>query len=79
MQLGTTIASCVGGSNGIPADITAANGLVGVKTEASGVITATKASDSEITGDGTYKLTPTQNATTKAISWAVACVPTTLC
>ncbi len=52
---------------------------VGEGAAASGVITATKGLDSTITGDGTFTLTPTQDATTKAISWGAACVPTTLC
>ncbi|WP_289027859.1 prepilin-type N-terminal cleavage/methylation domain-containing protein [uncultured Paraglaciecola sp.] len=79
VQMGTAIANCTGGNNGIPADITAAAGVVGVTTATDGVITATKATDSEISGNGTYKLTPTQDATTKAISWAAVCDPTSLC
>ncbi len=81
MQLCTDIVHCVGGSNGVPADVAqvAGSSNVGVVTAANGVITATKGLDSTITGDGTFTLTPTQDATTKAISWGAACVPTTLC
>jgi type IV pilus assembly protein PilA len=79
VQMGTAIADCVGGSNGVPTDVAVTDTVVGVVTAASGVITATKANLSTITGAGTYRLTPTQDATTKAISWAVLCTPTTLC
>jgi type IV pilus assembly protein PilA len=79
VQMGTAIADCVGGSNGVPVDVAQANGVAGVTTAANGIITAIKASDSTITGAGTFVLTPTQNATTKAISWGVVCDPTTLC
>jgi type IV pilus assembly protein PilA len=79
VQMGTPILACVGGSNGVPADVVVGAATVGVVTAASGVITATKATGSTITGDGTYRLTPTQDGTTKAISWAVLCTPSTLC
>jgi type IV pilus assembly protein PilA len=79
VQMGTAIDNCVGGSNGVPTDVTVANGVVGVVTAASGVITATKGLNSTITGAGTFTLTPTQNETTKALSWETACDPTTLC
>ena len=81
VQMGTHIADCKGGTNGVPDDVEQKVGSsnAAVVTAASGIITATKGLDSTITGAGTYKLTPTQDTTTKAISWAVACVPTTLC
>ena len=79
VQMGTLIANCTGGNNGVPTDVAQANGVVGVTTAANGVITAIKASDSTISGAGTYVLTPTQNTTTTAISWGVVCDPTTLC
>ena len=79
VQMGTAIANCVGGSNGVPTDVAQGATTVGVTTAASGVITAIKATNSTITGAGTYKLTPTQDTTTKAISWGIVCDPTTLC
>jgi type IV pilus assembly protein PilA len=81
VQMGTDIVDCAGGSNGVPANVAQELGSnnVGVVTAASGVITATKGLDSTITGDGTFTLTPTQDSTTKAISWGATCVPTTLC
>jgi type IV pilus assembly protein PilA len=79
VQMGTAILACAGGANGVPADVTVGANTVGVVTGASGVITATKATGSTITGNGTYKLTPTQDTTTKAISWGIVCDPTTLC
>jgi len=79
VQMGTAIGSCIGGSNGVPADVVVSATVVGVVTAANGVITATKKTGSTISGDGTYRLTPTQDTTTKAISWAVLCTPTTLC
>jgi len=78
VQMGTALADCNGNTNGIPADIAAANGTTGVGTVA-GVITATKASDSKINGAGTFVLTPTQDATTKVVTWGGVCDPVTLC
>jgi type IV pilus assembly protein PilA len=78
VQMGTPILSCVGGSNGVPADITAASGIVGLTTAASGVISALKATDSTITGTGSYTLTPTVTGSGN-LTWAAACDPTTLC
>ncbi len=82
----TSLASCVGGTNGIPADVTLVEGtanvnaVVGVVTAASGVITATSPVSMNVNGStsATYVLTPTA-ATTGAVSWAVACTPKTLC
>jgi type IV pilus assembly protein PilA len=78
VQMGTALADCDGGANGVPANIVAATGTTGVAT-LDGVVTGTKASDSTITGVGTFTITPTQNATTKVITWAAVCAPTTLC
>ncbi|MBU3004084.1 prepilin-type N-terminal cleavage/methylation domain-containing protein [Paraglaciecola arctica] len=78
VQMGTALADCDGGTNGVPADITAGTGVTGVGT-VDGVVTGTKATDSAVSGAGTYTITPTQDATTKVITWAVACDPTTLC
>lgn len=77
-QMGTALADCDAGLNGVPADIAAAAGVTGVTT-LNGVITGTKATDSTITGNGTYTITPVQDATTKVITWTAACDPTTLC
>ncbi|MGS2720784.1 pilin [Paraglaciecola aestuariivivens] len=77
VQMGNALADCDGGANGIPANITAGAGIVGVST-ADGVIVGTKPSDSTITGAGTFTLTPTVQASGN-ITWATACVPTTLC
>ena len=78
-----SLANCTAGKNGIPAKIDAAAGVVGVDTQAKGVIVATASGNSKVTkSDGsaaTYTLTPTADATTGQISWAAACDPTTLC
>jgi type IV pilus assembly protein PilA len=79
IQMGTVIANCTGGSHGVPADVAVGDAVVGVVTAADGVITATKATDSSITGEGTYRLTPSQDDITKIISWGVVCTPTILC
>ena len=79
VQMGTPILDCTGGNNGVPADVIVSATVVGVVTAASGVITATKATDSNITGAGTYMITPTQDAVTKALAWAVVCTPAELC
>ncbi len=53
------VANCVAGSNGVPADITAASGNVAtVKTDNTATITATAISGNGLTGQ-TYILTPT--------------------
>lgn len=70
------LTDCDGGVNGIPANITAAAGVIGLSTT-DGVIITTKATDSPITGAGTFTLTPTLAA--GKVTWAAACVPTTLC
>ena len=78
VQMGTALADCDGGANGVPANIIAAAGATGVTT-LDGVVTGTKATDSTITGAGTFTITPTQDATTKVITWAATCDPVTLC
>ncbi|WP_421132195.1 pilin [Alteromonas sp. A079] len=75
------ITVCDGGTNGIPADITASAAaatvdVVGVST-ANGVITATQHGDLGLSGTGSYTLTP--NIDNNRIIWAAACDPTTLC
>jgi prepilin-type N-terminal cleavage/methylation domain-containing protein len=67
--------------NGVPADVPvsaagAAVDVVGVTT-ANGVITATQHGDLNITGAGTYTLTP--NLDNNRIIWAATCDPVTLC
>jgi prepilin-type N-terminal cleavage/methylation domain-containing protein len=54
----------------------AAAGIVGLGTT-DGVIVTTKATDSSITGTGTFTLTPT--VASGKVTWAAACVPATLC
>jgi type IV pilus assembly protein PilA len=75
------ITACDGGTNGIPADITASAAaatvdVVGVST-ANGVITATQHGDLGLSGTGSYTLTP--NIDNNRIIWAAACDPATLC
>jgi type IV pilus assembly protein PilA len=70
--------NCTSGTNGIPTDIPVTAGLVSVTTDA-GVITALAPASMGVTGTGSYKLTPTVNVATGAISWAAECDPTTLC
>ena len=81
LQLGTALANCnattTAAPTSIPANVTAAAGIPGVATLA-GVITATKPSDSTISGTGSYTLTPTV-ATNGGVTWAATCDPVTLC
>lgn len=72
------LANCDGGSAGITANVTAAAGVVGLSTT-DGVVVATKATDSSISGNGTYTLTPTLDFATRKVTWATACDPATLC
>ena len=71
------LAACDENTNGIPDAIAAGAGLVGVSTENS-IITATKPTDSNIPGNGTYVLTPVIGAS-GAITWTGECDPATLC
>ncbi len=75
-QVTGALTSCDGGASGIPADITAAAGVIGLGT-VDGVITTTKATDSDIDGTGTFVLTPTLSG--GKVTWATACTPATLC
>ena len=70
--------TCDGGSAGIPMNIEAADGIVGLNTT-NGIITTSKASDSSITGSGTFTLTPDPALTGGKISWTATCVPATWC
>ena len=75
-----TLAECDGADSGVPADVTAAGDVVGVKTE-NGIITATASPNSDIEDDAgnaaTYKLTPT--VANGRVTWASECTPATLC
>ena len=79
LQMGTAIADCDGGSNGVPANVAAAAGIPGIAT-ADGEIVASKPSDSTINGAGaaTYTLTPTV-AANGGITWAAVCAPVAMC
>lgn len=66
--------------NGIPADVTAANDLVGIAVATgTGVITATEPTNGNIAGatNATYTLTPTFAA--GRVTWAATCNPAELC
>ncbi|APE02802.1 methylation site containing protein [Alteromonas mediterranea] len=72
------VEDCTGGengSNGIPADVEAAAGIVGVETT-DGEIVATAATDSDIAG-ATYTLSPT--FANGRVTWDASCNPGSLC
>lgn len=78
------IAQCVGGSNGVPATVAAADAaggvpaIVGVDTDTAGTITATAYPSMSIQGGaGTYTLTAAENG--GRLLWTVTCDPATLC
>ena len=75
-QVNNALTSCDGGAAGIPENVTAADGVVGLGT-VDGVITTTKATDSDISGTGTFTLRP--SLADGKVTWAAACVPATLC
>lgn len=75
-QVNNALTACGSGSPGIPTNITAAAGVVGLSTTAAGVITAEAATDASI-ADATMVLTPT--LANGRVSWAQACTPATLC
>jgi type IV pilus assembly protein PilA len=62
------LANCTNGSNGVPADITAATGKLNGLTTASSVITATAISTQGLSGE-TIILTPSYSST--GVTWAV--------
>jgi type IV pilus assembly protein PilA len=63
-----TLTGCSGGTNTIPANVTAAQGAVGTLSVANGVITVTPVAQNGILATDTYVLTPTVAGTT--ITWA---------
>ncbi|GEA05443.1 prepilin peptidase-dependent protein D [Alteromonas sp. KUL42] len=79
-QTAGALTNCTGGSNGVPADVSASGKIVGIATSG-GTITATASPDSNIkdsTGNAaTFKLTPT--LTDGRITWEADCTPDTLC
>ena len=76
------VTDCVGGSNGVPVNIAAAEGAVtSVTTAANGIITIVPTAANGIAASDTYKLTPTM-ATSGKIQWATTgsgCLATALC
>lgn len=72
------VATCTAGANGIPANVTAASGFIGV-TVLAGVITIN--ADTDSTGSmasAIYVMTPTVQASGQVV-WAEACTPATSC
>ena len=76
-----TLTGCTGGTNGIPANITAAQGKVATLTTLNGVITSTAVGTAETPVQGlageTYIATPTQLASGK-VTWATGAASTCL-
>ncbi len=79
-------ANCVSGKPGIPTDITAADGTLGVKTETGGAADKVKITVDVFTTDtkmGSLPLTATYTLTgtiqsTGAVVWTNACAPTAI-
>ncbi|MEP0177192.1 MAG: prepilin-type N-terminal cleavage/methylation domain-containing protein [Paraglaciecola sp.] len=72
------VTDCSSASNGVPTDVTAAAGIIGVTT-AAGVITIDAATDATGSLKGaSYKLEPTVQASGQVV-WAETCTPTTSC
>lgn len=74
-----SIADCDGGSNGVPANVAVAAGVVSVVTTG-GTIVATAPTSMGIgpSDVATYTLTPAANAA-GAVAWTKSCSPTDLC
>ena len=74
-QTNNSLASCAGGTNGIPADIAAGSGTkyLNTLTTAAGVITATAVNGNGLAGE-TYVLNPTLS--NGRVDWAVAATST---
>lgn len=73
-QLNGAVDDCTAGSNGIPADVAAADGVVGITTLA-GVITAVPATDSGLDAGDDYVLTGVFDA--GKVKWTATCGNTT--
>lgn len=70
--------TCDGGSNGVPANVTAAAGIAGIAT-AAGVIDITPPTDATGTmSTAWYKMTPDVQAN-GAVKWVITCNPATMC
>jgi type IV pilus assembly protein PilA len=69
-QTQLALTNCNGGSNGIPANITTAEGGVGSLTVSHGIITVTPVAQHGILATDTYVLTPT--ITNNTVQWAVS-------
>jgi type IV pilus assembly protein PilA len=81
-----TLTGCTGGSNGVPADITAAPaGAKYAKTVATvdGVITAKSQAYGNVIDNETFILKPALDATTKQVTWATdaasTCIAKAVC
>ena len=82
-QTELTLLSCAAGTNGVPADITTASGLVAkVEWAASaadaGTLVATAISTNGLSGQ-TYTLTAALNTTTGKVTWTESCSDAALC
>ncbi|MFB2735196.1 pilin [Shewanella mangrovisoli] len=64
------VTSCTGGSNGIPDDVTAGAGIVGIAT-AAGKITVTPPTDSKLAAADTYVLTG--SFANGKVNWVATC------
>ena len=84
-QVNNAMTNCIGGKNGIPADVTAGAGVVGLATTNTsatvGVIKTIAATDSDlaalVTGGASYTLTGT--LASGKVTWVATCDPETLC
>ncbi|GGW94030.1 pilin [Alteromonas halophila] len=84
-QTTNDLALCDAETNGIPANVDAGNGVVGLSTE-NGVITATAPTDMDLPGGGadgsgaaTYELDPGTELQDGRVVWTATCDPATLC
>lgn len=76
----STVTGCTSATNGIPADISVANGGVASVTTLDGVVTITPVAAGGIAATDTYVLTPT--LTNGKVNWSTAasgCIATALC
>jgi type IV pilus assembly protein PilA len=68
----TVPATCIGGSNGIPADVTTTVGKVAKSvTAANGIITITPVAGNGFTGSETYILNPAIPVANSSVVWTV--------
>ena len=76
VQLTGAETDCDSGSNGVPTDVVAADGVLGITT-LNGKITVAPHSTNTALSGSKYELTPTVTTATGQVKWGAVCTPPT--